>query len=134
MPIRFVHFAMRGYTRSKRTSEETGSVAYLPDRHRCLEGGPPRLGDAVEITCLDLWAPLYPACLQKVGEQPVTNGQAQTIRKNGITVARKTAIAMASMTAQKALARELELAPALAARLAFSPAWDYLRSLGLGPW
>jgi len=76
MPIRFVHFAMRGYTRSKRTSEETGSVAYLPDRHRCLEGGPPRLGDAVEITCLDLWAPLYPACLQKVGEQPVTNGQA----------------------------------------------------------
>jgi hypothetical protein len=49
-------------------------------------------------------------------------------------VARKTAIATVSMTAQKALAREPELAPALAARLAFSPAWGYLRSLGLGRW
>ena len=60
------------------------------------------------------------------------SASSQTIPTSGTIAAKRIGTATASMTAQKALAREPELAPALVARLAFSPAWGYLRSLGLG--
>jgi hypothetical protein len=68
-------FAMPGFLGQKRTAEESDPQlgAFLSDRHRCPKGGPSRFGDAVEITCVGLWAPLNPARLQKVSKQPVTD-------------------------------------------------------------
>jgi hypothetical protein len=46
----------------------------LPDWHRRPERYPPRLGDAVKVTSVQIWAPLDPAYLQKVPKQFVTHG------------------------------------------------------------
>ena len=70
--------------------------------------------------------------LEALASHNLTSASSQTIPTNGTIAARKIGIATASMTAQKALAREPELAPASVARLDFSLALGCLRSLGLG--
>ena len=70
--------------------------------------------------------------LEALGSHNLISASSQTIPTSGTIAVKRIGTATASMTAQKALAREPELAPALVARLAFSPAWGYLRSLGLG--
>jgi len=52
------------------TIEVGGFLLY---RHRRPKRYPPRLGDAVEVTSIQIWAPLDPACLQKVAKQSVTH-------------------------------------------------------------
>jgi hypothetical protein len=46
----------------------------LPDWHRRPERYPSRLGDAVKVTSVRIWAPLDPAYLQKGPKQFVTHG------------------------------------------------------------
>ena len=71
MAIRFVRFAMPGDFQSqsrvpayigqdRRTIEPR---VLLLDWHRRPKRYPPRLGDAVEVTSIQIWAPLDPACV-----------------------------------------------------------------------
>ena len=46
----------------------------LPDWHRRPERYPPRLGDAVEVTGVQIWSSARSTYLQKVPEQFVTYG------------------------------------------------------------